>query len=135
MAKQVSRSHVYALNFSKEPISDHDLIRGFLLDLGASGRAARTAEIYGDAIARLSTFAHCMGFPPLATMDKDHVRHWLTSLYRAGNKPGGVHVRYRAINRFFRWCIAEGERPDNPVDSIDPPRLPDVIQPIFSHMT
>ena len=44
MAKQVSRPHVYAPNSSKEPISGHDLIRGFLLDLGASGRAARTVE-------------------------------------------------------------------------------------------
>ena len=30
-------SHVYIPNFQSEAISDEDLIRGFLLDLGASG--------------------------------------------------------------------------------------------------
>ena len=131
MATRTSRSHTSVPNSSQEPISDEDLIRGFLLDLGASGRKARTAEIYGASVKRLSAFARNMGFPPLATMERDHVRHWLSSLYQAGNKPGGVHVRYRAVNRFFRWCVAEEERPDNPMDHISPPRLPDVIQPYY----
>ena len=102
MPPKTSRSHTSAPNYQVEPISDEDLIRGFLLDLGASGRTARTAVIYGDSINRLSAFARIMGFPPLAIMGRDHVRHWLSSLYQAGNKPGGVHVRYRAVNRFFR---------------------------------
>ena len=91
MAKCESNSHSYASNFAQGPVSDEDLIRGFLVDLGASGRAARTAEIYGDPISR----------------------HWSTSLHRAGNVPGWVHVRYRAVNRTFRWIVAEHERTDN----------------------
>ena len=129
MPTKSSKSHVSASNSRPEPISDEDLIRGFLLDLGASGRATRTLVIYGDAVKRLSTFARKMGFPPLAVMGRDHVRHWLTSLYQAGNKPGGVHVRYRAVNRFFRWCVGEGE--DNAMEHISPPRLPYVIQPYY----
>ena len=131
MVKQASNSDVHTANSYREILSDEDLIRGFLLDLGTSGRTKRTGEIYGDSIRSLSAFAHKMGFPPLAEMGKDHVRHWLTSIYQAGNKPGGVHVRYRAVNRFFGWSVTEGERPDNPMDHISPPRLPDVIQPYY----
>jgi integrase len=64
-------------------------------------------------------------------MGKNQVRHWLMSLHQKGNKPGAVHVRYRSVNRFFKWCVKEGERQDNPVDYIDPPRLPQVIQPFY----
>ena len=131
MTGKTSRSHVPAPNYVPEPISDEGLIRGFLLDLGASGRSPNTLFIYNDSVKRLSDFARKMGFPPLATMGRDHVRHWLASMHQAGNKPGGVHVRYRSVNRFFGWCVKEGEREDNPVDLIDPPKIPDVIQPYY----
>ena len=132
MASKTSRWHVSAPNFPPEPISDEVLIRGFLLDLGASGRSSKTLFIYGDSVRRLSDFARNMGFSPLATMGRDHVRHWLASMHQAGTKPGGVHVRYRSVNRFFRWCVKQGEREDNPVDLIDPPKIPDACQHPFS---
>ncbi len=132
MGKTRPSSHVYVPNYQKEPISDEDLTRGFLLDLGASGRSPKTLFIYGDSVKRLSAFGRELGFPPLALMDKDHVRHWLSSLHQNGNKPASVHVRYRSVNRFFKWCVKEGEREDNPVDYIDPPRLPQVIQPFYN---
>ena len=35
----------------------------------------------------------------------------------------------RALNRFFRWCVDEDERSDNPMDHIGPHRIPDEILP------
>ena len=131
MVKSRPSSHVSVSNYQSEAISDDDLIRGFLLDLGASGRSPKTLFIYSDSVRRLSAFGRELGFPPLAHMDKDHVRHWLSSLHQAGNRPASVHVHYRSLNRFFIWCVKEGEREDNPVDYIDPPRLPQVIQPFY----
>jgi integrase/recombinase XerC len=131
MADTRASSHVSVPNYQLEAISDEGLIRVFLLDLGASGRAAKTTYIYGDSVKRLSAFGRELGFPPLALMDKDHVRHWLSSLHQTGNKPATVHVRYRSVNRFFKWCVKEVERKDNPFDLIDPPRLPQVIQPFY----
>ena len=75
MATRASRSRTSAPNYKHEPISDEYLIRGFLLDLGASGRSPKTLFIYGDSVKRLSAFARELGFPHLATMGKDHVRH------------------------------------------------------------
>ena len=64
-------------------------------------------------------------------MDRNHIRNWLTSLHKKGNTPATVSVRYRSVNRFLNWCVMEGERPDYPMDRIDPPKTPDTIQPYY----
>ena len=76
----------------------------------------------------LSDFARSLGLPGLASMDRQVIRHCLTSLHQKGNKPATVSVRYRSIIRFFNWCVVEDERPDNPMDRVDPPRIPTEIQ-------
>ena len=131
MSAQSSNSHSSAPNYSSEIISDETLMRGFRLDLGAAGRAEKTQSIYCESTTQLSQFAESMGFPGLAQMNKDHVRHWLASLHKKGNKPGAVHVRYRSVNRFFKWAVKEGERADNPLDDIAPPNIPQTIQPYY----
>lgn len=79
----------------------------------------------------LSNFAQNLGLPGLVTMDRTHVRHWLTSLHQKGIKPATVSVRYRSLNRFFNRCVAEDERSDNPMDRVDPPKIPDEIQAYY----
>ena len=105
MSAKTSSSDLNASNSDREPISDDDLIRGFVLALGAGGRKARTLFIYEDSIRSLSDFAHSLGLPGLATMDRMHIRHWLTSLHQKGNKPATVSIRYRSLNRFLSWCV------------------------------
>ena len=124
MVSKSSSSDVSAPNFDRESISDEDLVRGFLLALGAGGRKEKTLNIYEESIRMLSDFARSLGLPGLATMDRTHIRHWLTSLHQRGNKPATVSVRYRSLNRFFNWCVDEDERTDNPMDRVDPPKIP-----------
>jgi len=131
MVSGVSSSNVSAPNFTREPISDEDLIRGFLLALGAGGRKEKTLHIYEESIQMLSAFARLLGFPGLATIDRTQIRHWLTSLHQKGNKPATVSVRYRSLNRFFNWCVAEDERHDNSMERVDPPKIPDEIQAYY----
>ena len=87
MATKSSSSDVSVPNYQREPISDEDLVRGFILALGAGGRKQKTLYIYEESIRSLSDFARSLGLPGLATMDRTHVRHWLTSLHQKGNKP------------------------------------------------
>ena len=101
MVSRMSSLDVNAPNYYGEPISDEDLIRGFLLALGAGGRKEKTLHIYEESIRMLFDFARSLGLPGLATMDRNPVRHWLTSLHQKGNKPTTVSVRYRSLNRFF----------------------------------
>lgn len=125
------RAPVFAPNSNPECQTDEELVRGFLLALGAGGRKERTLQIYEESIRILSDFADSLGLPGLATMDRTHIRHWLTTLHQKGNKPSTVSVRYRSVSRFFNWCVEEGERDDNPMDRIDPPKIPDTIQAYY----
>ena len=79
----------------------------------------------------LSDFARNIGLPSLANIDRDHVCHWLTSLHQKGNKSATVSVRYRSLSRFFNWCVADDEPSDNPMDRVDPPKIPDEIQAYY----
>ena len=124
MASQPSSSDVNAPNFDRELISNEDLIRSFILALGAGSRKQKTLIVYEDSIRMLSDFTRDLGLPGLTTMDRTHIRHCLTSLHKKGNKPATVSVRYRSLNRFFNWCVTEEERRDNPMDRVDPPKIP-----------
>ena len=96
MVARTSSSDVNAPNFNRESISDRDLIRGFILALGAGGRKPKTLTVYQDSIWALSEFAGSLGLPGLADMNRTHICHWLTSLHQKGNKPATVSVRYRS---------------------------------------
>ena len=124
-------SDVGAANPMPESKSDEELLLGFLLALAAGGRKGKTLKIYEESIRMLSDFAGNLGLPGLATMDRTHIRHWLSTLHQKGNKPSTVSVRYRSVSRFFNWCVNDREREDNPMDRVDAPRIPDTIQPYY----
>ena len=70
--------------------------------------------------------------PALAALSTEHLREFFNHLYQRGNKPAGVSVRYRALQQFHKWLVVEGERPDNPMERIPAPRIPETIQPHYS---
>ena len=75
MVSQSSRSDITTPNFKREQVSDEDVIRGFILALGAGGRKQKTLTIYEDSIRMLSVFAQDLGLPGLTAMDRTHIRH------------------------------------------------------------
>ena len=75
MVSQSSRSDITTPNFKREQVSDEDVIRGFILALGAGGRKQKTLTIYGDSVRMLSVFARDLGLPGLTAMDRTHIRH------------------------------------------------------------
>lgn len=135
MTNRGSSSQVRAPNLRPVPFrdapSDDALIRGFLGALRADGRTEKTRIGYEGSLRALSTFAEQNSLPRLGLMEKEDVRAWLASLWDAKNKPATVHTRYRAAKRFFDWCVVEGERRDNPMATLNPPRIPEVIQPDY----
>ena len=75
MVSKSSRSDITTPNFKREQVSDEDVIRGFILALGAGGRKQKTLTIYEDSIRMLSVFARDLGLPGLTAMDRTHIRH------------------------------------------------------------
>ena len=75
MVSKSSRSDITTPNFKREQVSDEDVIRGFILALGAGGRKQRTLTIYEDSIRMLSVFARDLGLPGLTAVDRTHIRH------------------------------------------------------------
>ena len=75
MVSQSSRSDITTPNFKREQVSDEDMIRGFILALGAGGRKQKTLTIYEDSIRMLSVFARDLGLPGLTAVDRTHIRH------------------------------------------------------------
>jgi site-specific recombinase XerD len=67
----------------------------------------------------------------MTQLSTEHLREFFNDLYRRGNKPASVSVRYRALQQFFKWLVIEGERSDNPLDRIPTPRVPEQIQPHY----
>jgi site-specific recombinase XerD len=62
----------------------------------------------------------------------EHLREFLLSLYERGNSPATIANRYRSLQQLYRWLVEEGERPDNPMSRIPPPKVPDKILPHYS---
>ena len=75
MVSQSSRSDITTPNFKREQVSDEDVIRGFILALGAGGRKQKTLTIHEDSIRMLSVFARDLGLPGLTAVDRTHIRH------------------------------------------------------------
>ena len=75
MVSRTSSSDIYAPVVERGPISDDDLLRSFLLALGAGGRKEKTLLNYEASIRMLSEFTRGLGLPGLATIDRNNVRH------------------------------------------------------------
>ena len=75
MVSRSSSSNVCAPNLTGASGPDEDLIRGFILALGAGGRKQKTLTIHRDSIRKLSDFVRDLGLPGLAAMDRTHIRH------------------------------------------------------------
>jgi integrase/recombinase XerC len=115
--------------------SRHDdplLLKEWLLVLRGDGKSARTIEGYTDSVRQLSSFLASSGFPVLTEATAEHIREWLTALRERGNKPATVNTRYRAANAFYCWLLKEGEVRENPMTPIEPPKVPETVQPYYT---
>jgi site-specific recombinase XerD len=111
---------------------DQLLLREWLLVLKGDGRSPNTLEKYQWCVGQLAVFLARGGFPLLSNVTAEHLREWLSELRARGNKPATVNTRYRAASSFFNWLVSEGEIRENPLVRIEPPRIPESVQPFYS---
>lgn len=128
MAKPATSSIASAPNF----LNDDILVSGYLLALRAAGRSQKTIETYHDSVKILQQFCVERRMPALVALSTEHLREFLTALYAKGNKASTVSVRFRGLQRFYRWLLAEGERADDPLARLSAPKVPEKLQPHYS---
>jgi site-specific recombinase XerD len=105
--------------------SVEEMTSSFLRSLRAENKSERTIETYGDACRSFAGFLIERGMP--TTVDaiaREHVEAFIDNLLRHW-KPATAANRYRALARFFGFCLEEGEVRESPMRNMKPPRVPE----------
>jgi site-specific recombinase XerD len=89
-------------------------LEAFLLSRRVGNCSLRTVEGYAENLQRV---AQMMGIRDLGDVTSLGVQHYLTGL-RERMKPVSVHLHFRALKTFFRWCVEVGLLTDSPVRGI-----------------
>jgi len=108
---------------AQKPVSRHNSdpwLRSWELALRAAGRSPRTVEVYMEAGNRLVA---AVGDPLKAT--RADIARFLLDMSEGGCTPATVSVRFRALQQFYKWLVAEGERADDPMVRLRAPRIPE----------
>ena len=133
MRSSISSLHSQPPNYLLSGGEDDPLLlREWILVLRGDGKSPRTIEGYTDTVRQLSKFLHSGGFPPVERATAEHLREWLGEMRSRGNKPATVNTRYRGAKAFYKWLLSEGEITQNPLDPIQPPRVPETTQPHYT---
>jgi site-specific recombinase XerD len=114
-------------------LDDQTAIASFSLSLRASGRKDRTEKTYVKALDYLQRFVVSQGMPPIAALSTEHLREYFNSMYQRKLQNSTVSIHYRALQQFYKWLVAEGERRDNPIDRIPSPRVEEKIQAHYTN--
>ena len=100
------------------------LHRSWMRALKARNLADKTLRTYGDSLTALVDHADAA---QLGDLDRDAIRAFLADLTDRF-APATVSVRYRALQQFFKWAVAEEELDRSPMDAMQPPVVPE--QPV-----
>ncbi len=101
------------------------LAESFRRSLLAENKAPRTVETYMDALRLFGDYLARMGMPTEAAhIRREHVESFIGDIL-ARWKPATASNRYRALQAFFKWCVAEGEVKDSPMGHMRPPHIPE----------
>lgn len=96
-----------------------DLLVSFQLELEAQGKAPRTVALYSQSVRLFWEWLESQGRP--ATIDqfnRSTVRTWLALLGKT-RQPQTVRTRHKGLQRFGRWCVAEGEAEADPTAGLE----------------
>jgi integrase len=115
--------------------SDPDLAAlnaSFRRTLRAQNKSDRTVEAYTDAVRLLAEFCAATGHPLTVTaLKREHVELFITDQL-ARWKPATANNRYRGLQSFFSWAVAEDELEVSPMAGMRPPQIPETPVPVVT---
>lgn len=109
-----------------DPTSFGGLSASWALSLRAANKAEKTIESYLLCARLLDEFVQ----KPVTDVRKADVEAFIADQL-ARWKPSTALVRFKSLQQFFRWLLAEEEIESNPMAGISPPTVPDSPVPII----
>ncbi len=100
--------------------------------LRAENKAAQTLTAYGYAWSQLRDYLEAHGLPlKVAEIRAEHVEGFLGDVLEH-RSPATANNRYRGLQQFFAWLVAEREILESPMLNMKPPQIPDAPVPVPS---
>ncbi len=107
-------------------VNVEDALTSFARALRQENKSPRTLQTYGESVSQFARFLRERGMPATADgFTREHITEFLLHLRERGMKPATESNRYRALRTFCKWLVLEGERPDDPMANMRPPKLPE----------
>jgi site-specific recombinase XerD len=108
-----------------------ELVDDFERSLKAARKSPKTVHGYTDAARRFARFLADHDMPSaVALVERRHVEAWVIDQVER-HAPATAAGRYRYLQQYWRWVVAEGERDVSPMANMSPPRLPVRPVPVF----
>lgn len=108
------------------------LIESWEIDLRARNRAPKTVTTYLSAARLLTAYlAWQHEITEARAIQKIHVEGFVIDQL-SRNKASSASVRYRAVQQWFKWMLAEDEIDEDPTARMSPPTVPEVEVPVLS---
>jgi site-specific recombinase XerD len=107
------------------------LVDSFLRGLRAENLSKRTLETYNESIDQFGKFLVRMGMPLSPNkITREYIENFIEELLTKW-KPATANNRYRALKRYFRWLVDEGEIKESPMKNMHPPKIPEAPPPVL----
>jgi site-specific recombinase XerD len=104
----------------------------FRRTLRAEDKSERTVKSYTEAVRLFADFLAERGHPlTVEAITRDDVRAFVADQLERW-KPLTALNRYRGLQAFFKWAVAEGELDASPMAGMNPPHIPDEPPPVLT---
>jgi site-specific recombinase XerD len=104
----------------------------FRRTLRAEDKSERTVKSCTEAVRLFTDFPAERGHPlTVEAITRDDVRAFIADQLDRW-KPLTALNRYRGLQAFFKWAVAEGEMDASPMAGMNPPHIPDEPPPVLT---
>jgi len=108
------------------------LTDSWLTSLESANKSPRTIRTYLEAAGLLTDFLERTGMPTaLANIKREHIEAFMVAELKR-TSPTSASIRYRALQQFMKWAVAEGEVEVSPMANMTSPRVPEDPPPVIS---
>jgi site-specific recombinase XerD len=106
-------------------------VADFQRTLESQRKARKTVIAYTDAARRFAAWADVHGLPTdVDAVERRHIEAFIIDQLEA-HSAATAAGRYRYLQQFWRWVVAEGERSNSPMEGMSPPTIPERPVPVY----